>query len=123
VSRPRSALASFAQAFAGIGEAVRKERHMRFHLLAAAAVALVALWLRVSRQDWLWLLSAIFAVWTAELVNTAIERTVDLAAPGLHPLARSAKDIAAGAVLAASLYAALVGLLVLGPPLWNRCFG
>ena len=96
---------------------------MRFHLAAALVVAAVACWLRVDGQDWLWLIIAIGGGWAAELFNTAIERVVDLASPELHPLAKAAKDTASGAVLVAAVFSAIIGFIVLGPPLWERCFG
>jgi diacylglycerol kinase len=59
-------------------------------------------------------------VFTAEFINTAIEAVVDLASPVQHPLAKVGKDVGAGAVLVSALAAALIGLLILGPPLWAR---
>jgi diacylglycerol kinase len=59
-------------------------------------------------------------VFTAEFINTAIEAVVDLASPVHHPLAKVGKDVGAGAVLISALAAVLVGLLILGPPLWAR---
>ncbi|KIL34614.1 diacylglycerol kinase [Cohnella kolymensis] len=114
---------SFRHAIQGIAEALRSERHMRFHMAAAALVVALALALKVPLTQWPWLFAAIAAVWTSELINTAIERTVDLASPQTHPLAKTAKDAAAGAVLVASLFAAAIGCIVLGPPLWKLCFG
>ncbi len=96
---------------------------MRFHLAAAIVVAAVACWLQVDAHDWLWLIAAIGSVWTAELFNTAVERVVDLASPEFHPLAKAAKDVASGAVLIAAIFSAIIGIIVLGPPLWERCFG
>jgi diacylglycerol kinase len=113
---------SFRFAFAGIAGAIRREPHMRFHLAAAVVVVVVAAWLRVDTLDWLWLSAAITVVWVSELLNTAIERTVDLVSPEVHPLAKIAKDTAAGAVLVAALFAVVVGAIVLGPPLWKTCF-
>jgi diacylglycerol kinase len=110
---------SLGHAIRGIAEAVKSERHMRFHLVAAILVVLVAGKLRLSAGEWLWILVAIASVWIAELFNTAIERLVDLASPGIHPLAKAAKDMAAGAVLVASVFAASVGFIILGPPLWE----
>lgn len=114
---------SFGYAIRGVIEAVKGERHMRFHLAAAAVVVLVACWLRVERTDWLWLVAAIGSVWVAELFNTAIERAVDLASPERHPLGKAAKDTASGAVLVAAGIAVVIGALVLGPPLWVKLFG
>jgi diacylglycerol kinase len=95
---------------------------MRFHLAAAFVVVVVASWLRVDALDWLWLSAAITAVWMSELLNTAIEHTVDLVSPEIHPLAKIAKDTAAGAVLVTAVFAVVVGAIVLGPPLWKACF-
>jgi diacylglycerol kinase len=66
------------------------------------------------------LVLTIAMVFTAEFINTAIEAVVDLASPVHHPLAKTGKDVGAAAVLLAALAAALVGLLILGPPLWER---
>lgn len=116
--RSREARA-FRSAWAGLIGALRDERHMRFHAVAATVVILLGLWLEVSRTDWLWLLLAIAGVWSGELFNTAIERTVDRISTETHPLARAAKDSAAGAVLVMAIFALAVGLIVLGPPLWR----
>jgi len=113
---------SFRSACAGIAESMRSERHMRFHAAAACIAAVLAIWLDIPRSDVLWLLLAIAFVFAAELVNTAIERTVDRISPDIHPLAKAAKDAAAGAVLVAAIFAAAVGAIVLGPPLWRICF-
>ncbi|MFC5467110.1 diacylglycerol kinase family protein [Cohnella suwonensis] len=116
-------LRSFRCAMEGIAGAVRSEGHVRFHLAATILVAAASAWLKATATDWLWILTAVAAVWVAELFNTALERLVDLASPGQHPLAKAAKDTAAGAVLVAALYAAAVGAIVLGPPLWDKCMG
>jgi len=113
---------SFRNAFAGIVEAIRSERHMRFHAAATVAVIAVAIGLKVTKWEWLWLSAAITGVWVTELFNTAIERTVDLVSPDRHPLAKAAKDTAAGAVLVAALFAAVIGIIVLGPPVWELLF-
>jgi diacylglycerol kinase len=83
-------------------------------------VIALAFWVNVSRIEWVILILTIAAVWTAELTNTAIETVVDLASPEQKPLAKIAKDVAAGAVLVTAIAAILVGLLLLGPPLWHR---
>jgi diacylglycerol kinase len=59
-------------------------------------------------------------VWAAELFNTALEAAIDLASPNLHPLAKAGKDAAAGAVLVTAIGAILTGLLIIGPPLWDK---
>jgi diacylglycerol kinase len=113
----------FCCAFRGIWQAVREERNMRFHFTAAIIVIAAGWWLGIGRSDWLWIGAAIAAVIVAELVNTAVERAVDLASPMPHPLAKAAKDTAAGAVIVSALFAVFVGLMVLGPPLWRMITG
>lgn len=113
---------SFRNAIAGIRDTFLSERHMRFHLVAAVIVIALAAWFKLERWEWLWLNAAISSVWAAELFNTAIERAVDRHSLDVHPLAKAAKDTAAGAVLVAALFAMAVGAIVLGPPLWKACF-
>ncbi|GLX69159.1 diacylglycerol kinase family protein [Paenibacillus glycanilyticus] len=106
-------------ACSGIVLAVRSQRHMKIHSVAAGIVVIIGAMLPLSRLDWAVLLLAIALVITLEMVNTAVESTVDLASPGIHPLAKAAKDVAAGAVLVATCFAVIIGLLILGPPLWH----
>ena len=81
---------------------------------------LVASWLHLPIRDWAILLLTIALVWTAEFINTALEAVVDLASPQHHPLAKVGKDVGAAAVLIAAMTSILVGLLILGPPLWEK---
>ena len=81
---------------------------------------IVSIWLKLPPRDWAVLLVTIAMVWAAEFFNTAIEAVVDLASPVHHPLAEVGKDVGAAAVLIAALAAIGVGLLILGPPLWER---
>jgi diacylglycerol kinase len=83
-------------------------------------VIVLGLWLGLAPQDWAILVVVIAMVFTAEFINTAIEAVVDLASPAPHPLAKVGKDVGAGAVLVAALAAIIVGLLILGPPLWAK---
>ena len=106
-------------ACAGFYRAVQRDRNMRNHL---AVTALVVSWgavLRLPAAHWLWIALAITLVFVTELLNTSLEVVVDLVSPGHHPLAGQAKDIAAGAVLVASGFAVLVGIIILGPSLWQ----
>lgn len=103
---------SLRHALAGLRSAFQSEMHMRVHLAATVVVAIGLLWKQPSMTACLFVVSAVALVWIAELVNTAIEKTVDLAQPNEHPLAKQAKDVAAAAVLIASLYAVVVGLFV-----------
>jgi diacylglycerol kinase len=111
---------SFRYAFHGWGYVLRTQRNAWIHSLIATLVILMGLWLRISVQDWAILVLTIAMVFTAEFINTAIEAVVDLASPTHHPLAKVGKDVGAAAVLIAALAAILVGLLILGPPLWAK---
>jgi diacylglycerol kinase (ATP) len=102
-------------AIEGILWAVRSQRHMRAHFLAAAALLLLALYWRVSALDFVALSFAVILVLVTELANTALEVVVDLVSPEFHPLAQRAKDVAAGSVLVASVGAVLAGYVVLSP--------
>jgi len=110
--RSRSLLYSFDYAIRGIVYALRTQRNMRWHFLASAVVFTAALALRVSGLELIALVFAVGLVLTAELINTAVESTVDLAVEGYDPLAAVAKDVAAGAVLIASVTAVAVGYIV-----------
>ncbi|OXM15618.1 diacylglycerol kinase family protein [Paenibacillus herberti] len=111
---------SLSLAWSGILHALRTERHMKVHLVAAVAMTALAATLDLSSLEWAALVFAMGLVFTAELVNTAIERAVDLASSGeRHPLAKQAKDASAGAVLVCAVVAVIIGFIVLGPPLWR----
>jgi diacylglycerol kinase (ATP) len=100
-------------AITGILETVRSQRHMRIHFGAALAVLFATALLGIPAMEFAGLALAISLVLCAELFNTAVEAVVDLTSPDFHPLARTAKDAAAGAVLVAACGAAVMGYLVL----------
>jgi len=110
--KSRSLLWSFDYAIQGIVWALRTQRNMRLHVLAAAAVLVAALVLGADRFEMVALLLAIGLVLVSELANTAVEATVDLAIDGPDPLAKVAKDVAAGAVLVSSIVAVAIGYIV-----------
>lgn len=116
----RRTLGSFRFAGAGMVYLLRTQPNARVHLVMGLAVVALAAWLRVPALTWAVLLLAMALVLALESVNTAIEFAVDLACPERHPLAKAAKDCAAGAVLIVSIFSAIVGLILLGPPLWER---
>lgn len=121
--RARSRLSAFRSAFAGWWHVLRTQQNAWIHALATAMVIALAAWLKLEKQDWTILLLAIGLVWMAEFINTSLEAVVDLASPKSHPLARVGKDVGAAAVLIAALTAAIIGMLILGPPLWGRVTG
>jgi diacylglycerol kinase (ATP) len=116
----KSRAKSFRYAFAGWWFVIRTQRNAWIHAVISVAVILVSSWLQLVPRDWAVIVMAIALVWTAEFLNTALEAVVDLASPQQHYLARVGKDVGAAAVLIAAFSAALIGFLVLGPPLWNR---
>jgi diacylglycerol kinase len=118
--RRHGLIGSFRFAFAGIAYLFRTQRNARIHTAVAVIVCLLAAWLRVTRVEWAILGLTIACVLILEGLNTALEAVVDLASPQIHPLAKIAKDVTAGMVLIAAIASVLVGLLILGPPLWGR---
>ena len=119
--RPRIGLArSFYFAFAGLFYLFRTQRNARIELVIGLIVCAFAWWLKVSRVEWAILVVMIAMVLILEGLNTALEAVVDLASPDLHPLAKTAKDVAAAMVLIAAIASVGVGLLILGPPLWRK---
>lgn len=121
--RASSRLASFRHAFAGWWYVLRTQRNAWIHAAISTAVFALGLWLKLDRRDWAIILLAMLAVWMGEFINTAVEAVVDLASPEVHPLAKVGKDAGAAAVLIAALAAIIIGLLILGPPLWQRVSG
>ncbi|HEX7541360.1 MAG TPA: diacylglycerol kinase family protein [Anaerolineales bacterium] len=111
---------AFRNDFRGLWYVIRTQHNAWLHALVTTMVVLVAYWLRLPLHDWALLLLTIAQVWTAEFINTALEAVVDLASPQHHPLAKVGKDVGAAAVLIAALTSILVGLLILGPPLWEK---
>lgn len=116
--KPSRFIESVNCAIEGILWAVKSQRHMRIHFLAAAGVLLLAFFLRLAADDFVILAFAVILVLVAELANTALEVLVDLVSPDFHPLAQRAKDVAAGSVLVASAGAAIAGYVVLSPYLF-----
>ncbi len=111
--KPTRFIDSVNCAIEGILYTARTQKHMRRHFLAALAVLCAALFLRVSPVEFMLLALAISFVLFAELLNTAIEVVVDMISPQFHPMAKVAKDVAAGAVLVAAFGTAVMGYLVL----------
>ena len=99
---------------------IRTQRNAWIHAIVTTIVVVMAAWLRLPLRDWAVLLVTITLVWTAEFINTALEAVVDLASPQHHPLAKMGKDVGAAAVLIAALTSIFVGMLILGPPLWEK---
>jgi diacylglycerol kinase (ATP) len=112
VRRTPAILQSLNWAFEGVIHVLRTQRNMRIHFALATAVLILAFSYGVTKLELMALLVAISFVLIAEMVNTAIEATIDLSTTSFDPLAKIAKDIAAGAVLIAAVNAIVVGYLV-----------
>lgn len=108
---------AFKAAFRGLCAAWSEERHLKIHTLAIGGVSLAAMYLGVSRTEWALLVLCFGLVTGLEYANSALERLANRVTTERDPWIRDAKDMAAAAVLVASMAAAVVGLLVLGPPL------
>src|SRR5437867_12138918 len=122
-SRPRRApniLESFNYAFEGIIHVLRTQRNMRIHFTIAAAVLIAGLATDLDRLELIALLLAIAFVLIAEMINTAVEAAIDVATTAFDPMAKLAKDIAAGAVLIATVTAVAVGYLVFSGEIADR---
>ena len=116
----KSRARSFRNAFSGWWYVIRTQRNAWIHAIVTVAVVMLGLWLKITPRDWAVIILAIALVWTAEFLNTALEAVVDLASPQQHALAKVGKDVGAAAVLISAISAALIGLLILCPPLWGK---
>ncbi len=106
---------SFGYAFEGIFTGIRKERNMKIHCLAAVCVIIFGIFFHITRTEWMICLILFGLIMALELVNTSIEAVVDLVTEEHKPLAKIAKDTAAGAVLIAAIMAAIIGCMIFVP--------
>jgi diacylglycerol kinase (ATP) len=120
IRRRPSIFESFNDAFEGVIHVLRTQRNLRIHFAIAAAVLVAAVIVGVTRFELIALLLAIAFVLIAEMINTAIEHTIDVATTSFDPMAKLAKDIAAGAVLIASVNAVAIGYLVFAHRVGDR---
>ena len=105
----------FACASRGLKWVFSSQKNIKIHLIAAVAVLSAAVWVNMETRDLVLLVAAIALVFVSETINSAVEKTVDLACPHHHPVAAMAKDAAAGAVLLAAFFSVMIGLLVFFP--------
>lgn len=119
----RNWINSLNNAIDGVLHTAKTEKHLRYHLYSAAAVLILSFVLGVSRQEFIIITILVSIVILAEMVNTAIEHTVDLLSPEKQDSAKHAKDIAAGAVLITAFAAAVIGYIILFPYIKNTFSG
>ncbi|MFE4523525.1 diacylglycerol kinase family protein [Cytobacillus firmus] len=113
--RRHNVLNSFVFAFSGIRTALWNEKNLQIHLAVSLAVMFFGIYFGISRLEWMIILLAIGGMFSLELLNTAIERAVDLSTEDYHPLAKQAKDIAAGAVLVFAIISVIIGGVIFLP--------
>jgi diacylglycerol kinase len=116
-----SRIASFGYAFEGWWHVIRTQRNAWIHTAATVIVAFLGFFLRINRWEWALVILAVAMVWAAEFFNTALEAIVDLTSEERQSeLGKVSKDVGAAAVLIAAGAAALIGVLIFAPPLWQR---
>lgn len=113
---------SFYFAFSGIKTALWTERNMRIHLLVSIVVIGCSIFFSINKLEWLFVIIAIGGIFSLELMNSAIERVVDLITVEYHPLAKQAKDLAAGAVFIYAVIAVVIGLIIFIPYFFRWLF-
>lgn len=121
-SRWRNFIVGFGYAFRGLWYALRTQRNARVHAVLALLAILLGIFLHISPVEFAMIFVAITSVFIAEMFNTVFELCVDLASPHYHPLAKIAKDVAAGAVLLSAILAVIIALFIFGPHLWKIIF-
>ena len=115
MKKEKNIINSFKYAFEGIFTAFKAEKNMKIHFIIMLLVIILGIMLKISRVEWMICIILFGFVISLELVNTAIENTVDLITQEKHPKAKIAKDVAAGAVLIAAITAAIIGLIIFVP--------
>ena len=118
-SLPKRKILSFKYAFSGIFAALREEPNLKFHFFVGLIVIFIAMFLNISKADWMIIIFLIGFVISVELTNTAIEAVVDAFTDKEHPGAKLSKDISAGAVLIAAITAAILGIMIFLPYMTN----
>lgn len=103
---------SFTNAFNGVVQAIKTQKNIKIQIAIGILVIIAGFICRLEVLDFIWLTFTIFSVLVVEMINTAIEAAVDLCTQKYHPMAKIAKDVAAGAVLLMSINAVIVGCLI-----------
>ncbi|WP_128546409.1 diacylglycerol kinase family protein [Larkinella soli] len=116
----RKSARSFRFAAVGVRDLFRFENNAKVHLLAAVAVGVAGVWLRLDRVEWALVLTQIGLVWAAEAFNTAIEKLADVVSPERHPQIKAVKDLSAGAVLMVVVMAVVIGVWIFGGKLIEK---
>lgn len=110
---------SFYYAWKGIKHCLGEEQNMKVHTIATSLVTIAGFYFGITSEEWIAVVLCIALVISAEMINTAIENLVDMVSPQRHPIAGKVKDISAGAVLVCAIAAAIVGIIVFFPYIFN----
>ncbi|MFS0644133.1 diacylglycerol kinase family protein [Siminovitchia sp. 179-K 8D1 HS] len=110
---------SFKYAFQGIAHAYSNEKNFRFHIAAAILVTVCSFVFQLDKVEWLFILICIFGIFVLELINSALERIVDLISEEYSQLAKQAKDLAAGAVFMYTIMTVIIGLVIFLPKIFG----
>ncbi len=116
----RTRFKAIGYAVEGWWHVIRTQKNAWIHALTSVGVILMGFWLDLNNHDWAIIILTIAMVWMAEFLNTALEALTDLISPDQNHLAKVSKDVGAAAVLIAAGAAIVIGLLILGPPLWQK---
>lgn len=111
----RKAIRSFRYAGMGIYSLFRYENNARIHLIAFILVVIAGVFFQISSVEWCIITILIGLVWSAEAINTSIEKLADVVSPGYHPAIKDVKDLAAAGVLILALVAVVVGCIIFIP--------
>lgn len=111
-------ITGFGYAFSGLWYTLRTQRNARVHVFIAILAIVLGIALHISSVEFAMIFIAITGVFIAEMFNTVFELCIDLVSPDYHILAKTAKDVSAGAVLLSAMLSVVIGLLVFGPHLW-----
>ncbi len=116
----RTRFKAIVYAIEGWWYVIRTQKNAWVHTILSVGVILVGSWLGLTRHDWAIIILTIAIVWMAEFLNTALEALTDLISPERNHLAKISKDVGAAAVLIAAGASIVIGLLILGPPFWQK---
>lgn len=114
----RSRFKAISFALEGWWYVLRTQRNTWVHASISIAVIVVCFWLHISTLEWALIVLTIALVWAAEFFNTSLEVLTDLVHPEQHPLVKISKDVSAAAVLITAGTSIIIGLIIIGPPLW-----
>ena len=106
---------SFKNAINGLLKLINTEPNAKIHAAATISVFVFGIYYELNTTEWAFITFSIIMVWSAESLNTAIERLSDVVSPDLNPGIKEVKDIASGAVLIVAIGAVIIGILVFGP--------